>query len=354
MTQQEREEERSVALLAERVRRLPGELTRAAASENVALPLPRGERTRFVVSGIGASEAPARLLAATLGELGLAARFVPVSGFLGASAPVGDVLVVVSQQLSPNASLPLRQRSAYAAIVLLTALTPERDPRVAEVAREGGQILVHPPVVEDELLLRVLGPAAATLAAAKAAVATGQSLGLLLPWAGAIEHVPAAVAAELAAATDDDTTEPALLLPGLALVCGGGHTELLHLPRGKLIEGLGLLDPPIWDACGVVHGPFQAFFERRMTLLYFSRQGDEAGLDLRRRLARAIVPERHRLWAHEGTLPGPLLLFEHDAAVLRLVLHTLTAHPRNLIGWPGQGADEAVYSLCAGDRAPLP
>jgi hypothetical protein len=351
MNQREREEDRSVVLLAERAGRLPSELTRAAASENVGLPLPRGERTRFVVSGIGASEGPARVLVAVLAEIGFAGVFVPVSGFLGASAPVGDVLIIVSQQLSPNASLPLRQRAAYAAVVLVTALDPSGDDRVAALVRDGVQVVVHPPEIEDELLLRVLGPACAAVAVIRSVVETGRSLGVSPAWAHALERIPAAVKATLETESPDDAVDPELRAEGLALVCGGGHTEILQLPRGKLIEGLGLLDPPIWDACGIVHGPFQAFFERRLTLLYFSRKGDVAGLDLRERLARAIVPERHRMWTHEGTLPGPLILFEHDAAVLRLVLRTLTAHPRNLIRWPGQGEDEAVYSLCVDESA---
>lgn len=113
----------------------------------------------------------------------------------------------------------------------------------------------------------------------------------------------------------------------------------------KLVEGLGLVDPPLWDACAVVHGPFQAFYERPLALLCFAARDDAAAARLLRGLAQSVVPERHRLWLHESTLPGTLAVFEHDAAVLGLVLGQLARAPRDLIAWPGQGADTAIYAL---------
>ncbi len=338
----ERESEESVAILRERARLLPNELARAAAVENDPLPLPRGERTRFVVTGLGASEGPARVLVAVLAEVGLAAVFAPASAFLAPVAPPGDVLVIVSQQLSPNARIPLRCRERYLEVVLVTALDPASDPRAAELARAGVRIVRHGPEREEQLLLRVLGPAAASVAATRAALAAAASLGVVPDWVGALGEVPRAVEEALARG---ESGSPALFDDWAALVCGGGCTEVLQLPRVKLVEGLGLVDPPVWDACGVVHGPFQAFWERPLTLLYFHRRGDAGGLALRERLQASVAPDRHRMWVHEGTLPGPLILFEHDAAVLGLVLATLAAKPRNLIRWPGQGRDRPVYAV---------
>ena len=339
---QAREVEESVALLRDRAARLPEELTRAALGENRPLPLPRGDRTRFVVSGLGASEGPARVLCAVLAEVGLAAVYAPVSAFFAAAPPPGDVLVIVSQRLSPNARIPLRYRLAYPEVVLVTTLDPSSDARVGELARSGVRVLVHSPAEEDRLLLRVLGPAAASVCVTRAALGSARELGVVPNWANALGEVPAAVAAALARGQRSDTD---LFAHWVALVCGGGCTEVLQLVRVKLVEGLGLVDPPVWDACGVVHGPFQAFFERSLTLLYFHRKDDPAGRLLLDRLERSIVAERHRVWVHEGTLPGPLILFEHDAAVLGLVLATLAKHPRNLIRWPGKGADGPVYAV---------
>lgn len=301
-----------------------------------------------MVTGLGASEGPARVLVAVLAELGLAAVFSPASAFLTPNPPPGDVLVIVSQQLSPNARIPLRCRARYAEVVLITALDPARDERARELAADGVRFVRHGPEREERLLLRVLGPAAASVVAVRAALAAVAAAGAPPAWAAALADVPRAV--EAALARGEQKGGAALFDDWAALVCGGGCTEVLQLARVKLVEGLGLVDPPVWDACGVVHGPFQAFFERPLTLLYFHRRGDPGGVFLRERLAASVVPERHRMWVHEGTLPGPLILFEHDAAVLGLVLAELTARPRNLIRWPGQGADKPVYGVS--DREP--
>lgn len=298
-----------------------------------------------MVSGVGASEGPARVLVAVLAELGFAASFSPLSAFFGEAPPPGDVLVVVSQKLSPNARVPFRYERAYAQVVLFTTLDPERDELAAERVRAGTHVIRHGPDEEPHLLLRVLGPAVASVAVVRAALRTAEEFADPPSWARALAEVPARVAAALerGQASADET----LFDRWTALVCGGGCTEVLPLVRGKLVEGLGLVDPPVWDAMGVVHGPFQAFFERPVTLLYYSREGDDAGRLLRDRLAESIVPDRHRLHCHEGSLPGPLVLFEHDAATLGMVLSTLERRPRNLIRWAGQGADGPVYSLAA-------
>lgn len=333
-TDRHREIQESVAILRDRAARLPAELAVVLAAEVPALPLPRGDRTRFVVTGLGASEGPARLLVALLAELGLPAVFAPVSAFFG-PAPRGDVLVVVSQQLSPNARLPLRRSAAYRAVALVTAV---------EAGEEVTLVLSHPPAREDRILLRVIGPAAAALVVTRAAIATAAALGVEPTWASALPLVPGAATAATAVG---ERAPPDLFERFTALVGSSGTSELLHLARLKLVEGLGLVDPPLWDACAVVHGPFQAFYERPTTLLCFAARGDESAARLLRGLEQSVVPERHRLWLHESTLPGPLAVFEHDAAVLGLVLGQLSREPRNLIAWPGKGADAAIYALGA-------
>ncbi len=338
----EREIEESVAILSERAHRLPAELAAVLSADVPALPLPRGDRTRFVVSGLGASEGPARFLSALLAGLGLPAVFAPVSAFVADDSPRGDVLVIVSQQLSPNARIPLRCRGAFHDVVLVTALDPARDARTAELARAGVLVVLHPPAIEDRLLLRVLGPGAAALCIARAVIETGRALGAEPAWASALARVPAAAGEALLLGERGPSD---LFDHWTAIVASNGCTELLQLARVKLVEGLGLVDPPIWDACAVVHGPFQAFFERPLTLLCFDRRGDAAGARLRRGLEDSVVAGRHRLFLHEGVLPGPLIALEHDSAVLGLVLATLARTPRNLIRWPGQGADGAIYAV---------
>ena len=61
----------------------------------VPLPAVPPQVARIVTTGIGGSEAPARMLAARLADAGLAARFCATSQFL-ANPPRGDLLVVLT------------------------------------------------------------------------------------------------------------------------------------------------------------------------------------------------------------------------------------------------------------------
>nr|MCU0684246.1 hypothetical protein [Polyangiaceae bacterium] len=161
-------------LLASRCRGVASVLAATAASPPPDLPGARGAGLRWLVTGIGASEGPARFLVHLLRtELGLRARFAPLSSFLPErDAPPADALVIFSQGLSPNARLALERASAYERALLVTGLEPDAHAPPASPARtladyqaRGLGIWCHPPPSEDGLLLRVQGPAAATLTA---------------------------------------------------------------------------------------------------------------------------------------------------------------------------------------------
>lgn len=295
----------------------------AAVTEAVAglaaPPLPElAGHARWVVTGVGASEGPARLFAGELADR--AARFVPISTFLGAPPPA-DVLVVVSQGLSPNARLALRHHGAYRAAILVTA---------RQVALDGVTVLAHGPVEDEEGLLRVLGPALATR--------------MLLHLAEHVRGVryPGALREAMArAAAEAPNVELAFGPP--AILAFGADGERAHGLRTKLLEALLGPEPPIWDLCGVVHGPLQSFYDERRVLLVL--EGSAEARFLRERLAQVIAPERHRLHVFRAELPGPLAYFEYAAAFDRVVLAALRARPRDLAAWPARGCDGAIYDL---------
>ncbi|MBX3252408.1 MAG: hypothetical protein KF901_34860, partial [Myxococcales bacterium] len=286
------------------------------------LPAELARFTRWIVSGIGASEGPARLLVGQLLDLGLSARFLPVTSFLGAEAPAGDVLVVVSQRLSPNARIPLRHRGRYRATVLVTSLDPLEDARCATLEREGATILQHGPPDEDGLMLRVLGPALASRMVLHLAATVGALRGAPMSWAARTRELGAAIerARERAVAVD-----PAWVFGASAIVGAGTATELASGLRTKLLEALGVEEPPIWDLCGLVHGPLQAFFEGRRLLFVLESTDAPGGGALRRRLSEVLDPARHRVHVVEATLPSPLCLFEWAAAFDAIVLDALRA-----------------------------
>ena len=121
------------ASLRDRTRALPDIVRAAVAEPRQPFGIAVHSTTGFVVTGVGSSAAHARLIAHALDAgLGVRARFKSVGAFLEAG-PVGesrDVLIVVSQGLSPNARIALRDRERWAGVVLLTATTVEGARRV--------------------------------------------------------------------------------------------------------------------------------------------------------------------------------------------------------------------------------
>ncbi len=180
------------AMLQSMLRSAPGGAVLDDRRADLRLVATLPPQPRFVITGIGTSEGPARLLTYLLSEhAGVAARFLPLSRFAGATlgGALGDaaaVLVVFSQGLSPNAQLALAQGGRFAAVVVYTSV-PDDDARVVALRNRGVTVAVLPPGpqsfggpplgVEDRLFLRVLGPAAAQLAAAQLAEAVAARRG---------------------------------------------------------------------------------------------------------------------------------------------------------------------------------
>ena len=347
---------RSVALVRRRVLALPSELTRSLALPPPTPPSAQAARGRWVVTGVGASEGPARILVAALREtLGVVAELAPVSAFFE-DPPRGEVLVVVSQRLCPNARLALAARGAFRETVLLTTLSASSDATVAALVAEACRVVTHGPTDEPLLLLRVLGPAVATVVALRLVIEVARVLGAPAPhWADAIAEVPRAAASAARQAEEAMRGfDASILLDRMVLVTTGrdrAHGEGLRL---KVIEALGRHEPALWDVCGLVHGPLQSFFDDTATVVALERE-TPASMELVDRLARILRPPRHRLVRLRARLPGPLAAVEHDAALDALVVRALEAAPRDLVDWPAKGKDGPLYELGAEgvDLAPL-
>ncbi len=344
-TEAEREKARaSVELLARRVARVPSELARGSLPSSTELP-DLGHATRWVVSGIGASEGPARLLVSQLLAQGLSARFHTVTSFLSKDPPAGDVLVVFSQRLSPNGRIPLgaEHRGRFRHVLLVTSLNPAEDARAGKLVAAGVTLLRHGPSDEDGLFLRVLGPALAARMSLYIACETARLRGAPQPsWAAHLGDLPRAVEQ---AWTRAGSLDASWLFGPTAIVASGDDVDLAPLLRTKLLEALGASEPVIWDHCGLVHGPLQSFLESPRLLLVLESHAEPHRAFLRERLCRVLDPELHHVHVLEATLPHPLGLFEHAAAVDTLVVAALRARPRDLANWPGKGKDEPIYAL---------
>lgn len=311
-------------LLAARLSALP-----ALLDETLRVPVGPLEgfaRTRrWVVTGIGGSEGPARVMAGALrSALGACASFVPLSRFAcGADELAGDTLVVFSQGLSPNARIALGHKG-FARTLVITG------------REEGGAgvTLRHPPRDEGALLARVQGPPAATLLGLRVVAALGGEA----PPDGLVSAVREALAA------------PPLTLDlrrPVALVLCDDERELGHGMRWKWLEATRRSDVAVYDALGFAHGPLQCCAERGAQVVMLPRElPREAALWAR---VRAVLGETSCA-AHTlpSSLPGVWSFFEHDArwsAALRASL--AAAGDVDLLRWPTQGRDGALYDLDA-------
>lgn len=338
---------RSVALFSERVAALPGELEAALAtpfsygSPGPSAPTLAALRAAgpWVITGAGGSEGPARMLAELLvAEVGLAAVFRPPSAFFG-SARSRTSVCVISQHLSPHAAMALEHSSEAPMRILLTAETTPRP---------GVHIVSHGPAVREDLLLpRVLGPELATLAVLRwvAALST-EAHGVPPAWASSLSLVPAAVVAALARAERalvPTMAEHGLDRGALVLIATGelGSAAASGL-AGRTAEALLRADATVFDVCAFAHGPFQSLYDAPMCILALEGPESTAAFD---RLALLPRPGPHRLVRFSVTLPAPLCWLEHGAALAAAARSELRRRPRDLISWPGKGADAPLYDL---------
>lgn len=323
-------------LLAARAAAAPAALERSLECPWPSLDL--GRPRRLVATGVGSSEAHARFLAAVVDERSaLPARFQPLGALILPPRPAReDLLVVFSQGLSPHARLVLASAEEWHRVVLATAV---RDEALLGPLRAGGvQIVPFEGGEERGTLLRVLGPLAAYGAAIRLAGLIGAPLPLVL------ERLrPALASAERAGSA---VPEAALDAP-LVLVASGSHLELVRALTTKVLEGLLVPAPAVWELLHVAHGPFQQAFPGAHTFLALTRADAPDEPALLARLAAMLEPARHRLIRLPATLPGPLAVLEHELATTVLILRGIARRRLDQSRWPGRGRDAPLYGLAA-------
>jgi creatinine amidohydrolase len=178
--------------------------------------------------------------------------------------------------------------------------------------------------------------------------------------AGRARALPVCDGARLAAAVAaaHERAEPlrALAASGhlagqLVVLASGDYTTLVDNLRLKILEGLLLPLPPIFDLLELGHGPFQQMFPAPATLLALARPEAPREAELLARLGSMLDPDRHRLVPLAATLPVPFALFEHEALMNELMLAGIAAHAIDQARWPGQGRDRALYVVGSDDEA---
>lgn len=341
-------------LLEEREAGLPAALRALAAAPSAALPSAARGARRFLTTGLGSSAAHARFLAVLLGEA-LDARFVPMSS-LAAPAPGSqdDVLIVFSQGLSPNARPLVAAAARWKHVVLVTAARGERadEPRrrvLDALHGAGGSVRTIPAEDEYGTLVRIAGPMLGYLEALRLAAEIGRVTGAPVPALPDVDHLCSRV---VAAARELDAALARAGIRsldgferGLALVACGAYGGLCSNLQYKVLEGMLLPMPPVWDVLELAHGPLQQGFDQPMTLLALTHAGDRRERQLLERVDTMLERSRHRLVVLDAALPGPLAVFEHEALVDRLCLRFIAERQVDQVGWPGHGRDRPLYDF---------
>lgn len=295
-------------------------------------------RTRWRCSGIGASDGSARACAQWLDDApGVSARFRPFSAWLDAGDDC-DGVIVFSQGLCPNAKIAIDRAPASATRVLVTAA--HEHPIVRDAVARGWLLCEHAPRDEGPLLVRLEGPLCA-LAVARAIAQRARGDDTVAQHSEAFVRgvrAGARVAGEL-------TIEQ---LDGVRAMIGSGAMIETHagLPW-TWMESTLTAPIALFDALSFAHGPLQALYEQRATIVAFERAAQPAWID---RVAQVLAPERHTLVRLASEAPSDHdALFEHAGALWSLLFSLLEHRPRELRAWPGKGCDGPLYEL---DRAP--
>jgi creatinine amidohydrolase len=321
--------------LADRIAALPALAARCARDAEAPVALP-GPIDRLVTTGIGTSEAHARVLAHLVAEhTGRSARALPASALVTPGPDrAAETLVVFSQGLSPNALLTLAHAPRWRHVVLATAVT---DPaRLTPLRARGVTVVGFPGEDEYQTLVRVTGAVTGHLCALRLARALG------VPLAFDPDRLQAALVAAPAATAG---VTAAMLAAPLAFVVSGSYGALiLNLPL-KVLEGMLRPLPPVWDLLHLAHGPFQQAVSGPATFLALTRRDAPDEAPLLARFESMLDPRRHALVRLEATLPAPLAPLEHEMHLNALLLRDVAAREVDQVRWPGRGADAPLYRL---------
>lgn len=282
----------------------------------------------WVITGVGASEGPARFYAARLAAMGRPVRFASMTAVnRGLTRHPDAVLVVFSYALSPNARWALAERPHYAAAVAVTRVPTrvEADfPRVECVAIEGPD--------EGDLLVRVEAPALMTLWALRATLRPDE--------AAALDALGEVCQRQFERAMAHFAALPPGALDQLALVTDRCPESLFSL-RWKWLESVATLDPPVWDLLSVAHGPLQAMTDTSWRILAMLEAGDP----LSAALQGCVRAAGARCDVFVSPWRGDASFFVYDAVMNAAMLTALGHRPRDLAHWPHQGLDLPLYGL---------
>lgn len=353
-------------LIASRMASIPGLLAAMAAAPLPQLSAKAHAASRFIVTGIGSSEAHARYLVWLISTYvpRVAARFVALSAFVGGAVRPDDeaALVVFSQGVSPNAQLALRQSRGYAHTVLFTSTTAaderasgraDRALVLEELAAQGADFMKFPQLSEYTTLIRVIGPAAGFMAAYTfvAALATDAARAASVDPPRFERATPAAVQALATLRAPDALmramrTDSAAFEGSFCLIAAAPLAEFAMNIAYKFMEGLFWRCPQVTDLLAFAHGPFQQLCmrPRPVVILQCNVQGEAELVSRCLDVLRGVG-----LMGYVVTVDAPpdLAVIGFEAIFNEIVLMMMRVLRIDQINFPGKNSNGALYSMTA-------
>lgn len=335
----------TIALMRSRIAEVPAALAETLRATPPTLPANFAGKG-LVATGLGSSQAAARLLVSELSERhAYSASFRPMASFYKRVPQHEDrILVVFTQGLSANACLALEHAADFAGVILVSSVTEaglyaagkrERLDYLCKLKDSAAVIWTHPLEDEYTILPRFIGPACAMVVALRLADKLS-GLDTVVP------EVLLAADLELSVCHDEGGWAEDLLA-GVAFNFAGGWVEYAHNLRAKVMESLLRPPPECRDLLEFSHGAFQVN-ELDVSPQWVFLDDSAESVDLlsyvEPLLARA---PSYRLV--RSPLPGRWAIFYFELFLNARLLHAIEQLKIDLINWPGKGADEPAYSL---------
>jgi len=335
----------TIALVRSRTSEVPSALAETLRSAPPSLPANFFGK-ELVATGLGSSQAAARLLVAELSERhACPASFRPMASFyMRVPKPEDRLLVVFTQGLSANARVALEHAGDFAGVILVSSVTEaglnavgdwERSDFLRQLKESGAVIWTHPLEGEYTILPRFIGPACALAVA----------LRLADKLAGFDTFAPEALLRgdlDLGGCHDEGGWAEDLLA-GVAFNFAGAWCEFAHNLGSKAMESLLRPPPECRDLLEFSHGAFQVNELHPVPQWVFLDDTKESA-DLLDRV-EPLLKRAPSYRVIRSPLSGRWAIFYFELFLNARVLHTMEQMAIDLINWPGKGADGPAYSL---------
>lgn len=310
-------------------------------------------KERFVVSGVGASEAHARFLVSLINRFtDSSAYFAPYTTFVGDDPSTGQcdsILVVFSQGISNNSQIVLEKRSRFKQTVLFTSTTEDalsesgsekRLQLFSSLVAEEASIVRFPENDEGTILLRVIGPMLGFFAGAHW---VREMLGGSVPELAesslneALEQVASLSEEDLDLLAEN-------FLEGFDMTFTNPTVEYAQNLAYKCVEGAFSFQPIIRDGFQYAHGPFQQNAKNAKGQWIFTCANDAEAL-LTDHIADLVEKTESELLVIESPIAEPWAFVYYELALNRVLLRAIQVSGIDQKQWPGKGEDGEVYLL---------